>query len=73
MLISDNFHRENSSFYGRSEDMCALRESLGDIGRIGILYCAPLSKKKKEKRSQHYLRCGNSLLNHGNITMFNRA
>ena len=62
-------------FFERSEDMCALRESLGDIGRIGvyalffiiiivviiiyylllfrILYCGPLSQKKKEERSQH--------------------
>ena len=32
-----------------------------------------LSKSKKEKKSQHHLRCGNSLLNHGNISMFNRA
>ena len=37
-----------------------------------ILFYAPLSKKKKDKRS-HYLSCGNSLLNHGNISMFNRA
>ena len=28
--------------------------------------------KQKEKRS-HYLLCGNSLLNYGNISMFNRA
>ena len=58
-------------FFERSEDMCALRESLWDIGRIGmyalffiiiinyllllfrILYCGPLSQKKKEERSQH--------------------
>ena len=37
-----------------------------------ILYCAPLGKKKKEKRP-HYLRCGNSLLTHRNKSMFNTA
>ena len=29
--------------------------------------------KQKEKRSQRYLRCGKSLFNYGNISMFNRA
>ena len=37
-----------------------------------ILYCAPQRKKKNGKRL-HYLQCGNSLLNHGNISMLNRA
>ena len=37
-----------------------------------IVYCAPLRKKEKGKRS-HYLRCGNSLLNHVNTSIFNTA
>ena len=32
----------------------------------------PTKQKEKGKRL-HYVRCGNSLLNHGNISMFNRA
>ena len=32
----------------------------------------PTKQKEKGKRL-HYLQCGNSLLNHGNISMFNRT
>ena len=36
-------------------------------------YYAPVNKKTKEKDCTTCLQCGNSLLNHGNISMFNRA
>ena len=42
---------------------------------ITIIYNSILctAKKKEKGKRMRYLRCGNSLLNHGNISMFNRA
>ena len=37
-LISNNFYQENSSLLNGDREMCALREPLGDIGRIEIHY-----------------------------------
>ena len=37
-----------------------------------FLHCAPLSKRKEGKRLD-YLRFGNNMLNHGYVSVFDRA